>query len=75
MQQVPNDVITAIREGQPLSVPRWEALRVLTQEIVNARGSGRILDGGWWHPERPSGRRWRRNLPGRGSLNKSTKKG
>ena len=38
MQQVPADMITAIREGKPLSVPRWEALRVLTQDIVNARG-------------------------------------
>jgi uncharacterized peroxidase-related enzyme len=38
MHQVPADVIAAIREGRPLSVPRWEALRLLTEDIVTMQG-------------------------------------
>jgi uncharacterized peroxidase-related enzyme len=38
MHQVPADVIAAIRDGRLLTVPRWEALRALTEDIVTMQG-------------------------------------
>ncbi len=38
MHQVPAEVIDGIRDGLPLTVPRWEALRALTEEIVSMQG-------------------------------------
>jgi uncharacterized peroxidase-related enzyme len=38
MHQVPADAIAAIREGRSLSVARWQALRLLTQDIVTKQG-------------------------------------
>ncbi|MEX0641405.1 MAG: carboxymuconolactone decarboxylase family protein [Pirellulales bacterium] len=38
MHQVPADVIAAIRDGRPLIVPRWEAVRALTEDIVAMQG-------------------------------------
>jgi len=38
MQHVPADVISAIRDGRPLSVPRLEAVRLVTEDIVKSRG-------------------------------------
>lgn len=42
MQHVPADVIESFRDSRSLSSPRWEALRLLTMEIVQLRG---------WPPE------------------------
>lgn len=38
MQQVPEDVVQAIRAGQPITNPRLEALRRFTAAIVASRG-------------------------------------
>ncbi len=38
MQNVPNDVVQAIRNDQPITDPKLESLRRLTTEIVQARG-------------------------------------
>ncbi|MGE3239489.1 MAG: carboxymuconolactone decarboxylase family protein [Pirellulales bacterium] len=38
MHQVPSDIIAAIREERPLTVPRWESLRSLTEDIVSQQG-------------------------------------
>lgn len=38
MQKVPSDVVTAIRNGQPIADPRLEALRRYTIAVVTSRG-------------------------------------
>lgn len=38
MQSVPDDVITAVREGTPIADPKLEALRRFTEEVVQSRG-------------------------------------
>lgn len=38
MQKVPADVVNAIREGNPIDNAKLQALRQLTEEIVNTRG-------------------------------------
>lgn len=38
MQRIPNDVINAIRDGNPIQDAKFEALRVFTTEVVRRRG-------------------------------------
>lgn len=38
MQRVPHDVVTAVRNGQPLADTRLEALRTVAVQIVEKRG-------------------------------------
>ncbi|MDP1569287.1 MAG: carboxymuconolactone decarboxylase family protein [Vicinamibacterales bacterium] len=38
MQQVPGDVVEALRRSQPLADPRLQALRQFVEEIVESRG-------------------------------------
>jgi len=47
MQSVPEDVVNAIRDNQPLANPKYEALRQFTQAVVETRGwpdAGQIAD-------------------------------
>jgi len=38
MQSVPDDVVTALRDGTPIADPKLEALRRFTEDVVQTRG-------------------------------------
>jgi AhpD family alkylhydroperoxidase len=35
---LPEDAIAALRDGQPVPQPRWQALRVFTEAVLRSRG-------------------------------------